>query len=408
MTAPNRPRVFLEISIGNEPAGRLIIELFADQTPKTCEKYGFARALFLVYNRADFVNSFRALCAGSHKNLNYALSPFHRIIDEFMVQGGDITRGDGTGGDSIYGGDFEDENLGWRDMDAAGLVCMANRGKATNSSQFFITLDECPHLNNKHTIFGRLVGGEDTLARMAKVQVDKDDKPLEPVLIARCGELERRKKAPAASPEPVSKDRGRRNRRGNSASISRSPSPRPQRSQPVRRQSDHVIDENLRGRVRARSDDEDAESSAKERAIESDSQSPDGRYKRKRSPSPSRGFERKKASRESSRSPVDSRRRRRSLPNQYYDHDAPNRSNDSDGRRPRENDRYRPGNSNRQYGRDGGRRGGRNSYRPPPRQEEGRLGGDSYGSAGAGAGEESAVKFKGRGHMKFREPDRRW
>ncbi|THW74288.1 hypothetical protein D6D19_04939 [Aureobasidium pullulans] len=391
MAAPHRPRVFLEISIGNEPAGRLTIELFADQAPKTCE-------------------NFRALCAGSHSNLNYALSPFHRVIDEFMVQGGDITRGDGTGGDSIYGGDFEDENLGWREMDAAGLVCMANRGKATNSSQFFITLDSCPHLNNKHTIFGRLVGGEDTLARMSKVQVDKDDKPLEPVLIARCGELERKKKAPIASPEPASKDRGRRNRRGSSASPSRSPSPRPEKSQRVRRKSDHIIDENLRGRVRARSDDEDGESSAKERAIESDSQSPDSRHKRKRSPSPSRGFERKKASRDTSRSPVDSRRRRRSLPNQYYDHDAPNRSNDGDRRRPRDNDRYRPngGNENRQYNRDGGRRAGRNSYRPPPRQEEGRLGGDTYGSAGTGAGDENAVKFKGRGHMKFREPDGRW
>ncbi|KEQ92196.1 hypothetical protein AUEXF2481DRAFT_7889 [Aureobasidium subglaciale EXF-2481] len=392
MAAPHRPRVFLEISIGNEPAGRLTIELFADKTPKTCE-------------------NFRALCAGSHLNLNYALSPFHRIIDEFMVQGGDITRGDGTGGDSIYGGDFEDENLGWRDMDAAGLVCMANRGKATNSSQFFVTLDSCPHLNNKHTIFGRLVGGEDTLARMAKVQVDKDDKPLEPVLIARCGELERKQKAPIASPEPepVSKDRGRRNRRGSSASVSRSPSPRPEKNQRVRRKSDHIIDENLRGRVRARSKEEVEDSPARERAIESDSQSPDSRYKRKRSPSPSRGYERKKASRESSRSPVDSRRRRRSLPNQYYDQDAPARPNDNDRRRPRDNDRYRPGNDGRQYDRGGGgRRGGRNSYRPPPRQEEGRLGGDTYGSAGAGAGEESTVKFKGRGHMKFREPDRRW
>jgi len=60
----------------------------------------------------------------------------HRVIDEFMVQGGDITKGDGTGGDSIYGGDFEDENLNWREMDAPGLVCMANRGKGTNSSQY--------------------------------------------------------------------------------------------------------------------------------------------------------------------------------------------------------------------------------------------------------------------------------
>lgn len=89
----------------------------------------------LRYASTDLSNSFRALCAASHSNLNYALSPFHRVIDDFMVQGGDITRGDGTGGDSIYGGDFEDENLGWREMDAAGLVCMANRGKATNSSQ---------------------------------------------------------------------------------------------------------------------------------------------------------------------------------------------------------------------------------------------------------------------------------
>lgn len=90
---------------------------------------------FCIHIFADLTHSFRALCAGSHSNLSYALSPFHRIIDEFMVQGGDITRGDGTGGDSIYGGEFEDENLGWREMDAPGLVCMANRGKSTNTSQ---------------------------------------------------------------------------------------------------------------------------------------------------------------------------------------------------------------------------------------------------------------------------------
>lgn len=84
-----------------------------------------------------FFPSFRVLCTSQDPKLSYALSPFHRIIDEFMIQGGDITKGDGTGGTSIYnhGGEFEDENLGWRDMDAAGLVCMANRGKHTNSSQ---------------------------------------------------------------------------------------------------------------------------------------------------------------------------------------------------------------------------------------------------------------------------------
>lgn len=80
--------------------------------------------------------SFRALCNGSHNDLTYASSPFHRVIDEFMIQGGDITKGDGTGGTSIYGEEFEDENLSWREIDAAGLVCMANRGPGTNSSQY--------------------------------------------------------------------------------------------------------------------------------------------------------------------------------------------------------------------------------------------------------------------------------
>ena len=77
------------------------------------------------------------LCAPpeTSKPLTYKLSPFHRIIDEFMVQGGDITLGDGTGGQSIYGGEFDNENIGWREIDTKGLVCMANRGKGTNSSQ---------------------------------------------------------------------------------------------------------------------------------------------------------------------------------------------------------------------------------------------------------------------------------
>jgi len=79
--------------------------------------------------------------------LTYKMSHFHRIIDEFMIQGGDITKGDGTGGLSIYGNTFEDENLDWRSMDASGLVCMANRGKDTNSSQYepsvFCALQSC-------------------------------------------------------------------------------------------------------------------------------------------------------------------------------------------------------------------------------------------------------------------------
>ena len=80
--------------------------------------------------------SFRQLCTGEHSGLSYAKAPFHRVIDEFMIQGGDIVNGDGTGTASIYGGEFEDENLQWRQMDAAGLVCSANRGKDTNGSQY--------------------------------------------------------------------------------------------------------------------------------------------------------------------------------------------------------------------------------------------------------------------------------
>ncbi|KAA6414462.1 MAG: Pro isomerase domain-containing [Lasallia pustulata] len=190
----NRPRVFLEVQIGTEPAGRIVIELFSDKTPKTCE-------------------SFRALCAASYtppsasKPLTYKLSPFHRIIDEFMIQGGDITAGDGTGGQSIYGGEFADENIGWRNIDKEGLLCMANRGKGTNSSQFFITLAPCEHLNAKHTVFGHVVSGKNVLDRVAKVHVDKSDKPYEAVLVSHCGEIERPKPIkPTPTPRIEPKD----------------------------------------------------------------------------------------------------------------------------------------------------------------------------------------------------------
>ena len=114
---PTRPRVFLDIQSGSDFLGRITIELFSDKTPKTVE-------------------NFRTICTpSSTQALTYKGSPFHRIIDEFMIQGGDITAGNGTGGISIYGPVFEDENIGWREIDAVGLVCMANRGKGTNSSQ---------------------------------------------------------------------------------------------------------------------------------------------------------------------------------------------------------------------------------------------------------------------------------
>ncbi|KAF3919379.1 Phosphatase [Orbilia brochopaga] len=159
MATTVRPRCFLDLQHGTDPAGRVVIELFTDKTPKTCE-------------------NFRALCTGSKSaELCYISTIFHRVIEEFMIQGGDITRGDGKGGMSIYGDTFEDENLGWCDIDKEGLVCMANRGKDTNSSQFFITCAPCDHLNGKHTVFGHVVAGMQFVKQIETVKVDASDKP---------------------------------------------------------------------------------------------------------------------------------------------------------------------------------------------------------------------------------------
>ncbi|KAJ6262430.1 Phosphatase [Drechslerella dactyloides] len=196
MATTVRPRCFLDIQHGTDPVGRVVIELFTDKTPKTCE-------------------NFRALCTGSKSpELHYKSTIFHRVIEEFMVQGGDITRGDGKGGMSIYGETFEDENLGWCDIDKEGLVCMANRGKDTNSSQFFITCAPCDHLNGKHTVFGHVVAGLQFVKQIETFNVDSSDKPTVDVIIANCGELEFRRaaapiKAKVTTATGTSRDRKR-------------------------------------------------------------------------------------------------------------------------------------------------------------------------------------------------------
>jgi len=171
-----KPQVFFDITIGGEPAGRITFELFSDVVPKTAE-------------------NFRALCTGekgkgrtSGKPLCFKGSAFHRVIKDFMLQGGDFTRGNGTGGESIYGGEFADENFKLK-HDTPGLLSMANAGKNTNGSQFFVTTVKTPHLDGMHVVFGKVTGGMDIVKKIESQPVNRDDCPLKPVVIANCGQL---------------------------------------------------------------------------------------------------------------------------------------------------------------------------------------------------------------------------
>lgn len=170
----SNPFVFFDIAIGNKKA-RVIFELFSKITPKCAE-------------------NFRALCTGEKgrgkqgKPLHFKGSKFHRIIPGFMCQGGDFTRGDGTGGESIYGNKFRDENFALKHT-CPGLLSMANSGPNTNGSQFFITTAETPWLDGKHTVFGRVVQGGEVVQQMDKVGT-QSGKPRTKVQIVDCGQLD--------------------------------------------------------------------------------------------------------------------------------------------------------------------------------------------------------------------------
>ncbi|OMJ74576.1 hypothetical protein SteCoe_26475 [Stentor coeruleus] len=167
------PKVFMDIAIGDGQAKRVTFELFANIVPKTAE-------------------NFRALCTGEKGTgrggvlLSYKGCTFHRIIKGFMMQGGDFTNHNGTGGESIYGLKFEDENFAIKHKQP-GLLSMANSGPGTNGSQFFITFVETPHLDGKHVVFGRVIDGMEACREVENIETDKGDKPKAGVRIIECG-----------------------------------------------------------------------------------------------------------------------------------------------------------------------------------------------------------------------------
>ncbi|KAL8708314.1 MAG: hypothetical protein Q9220_006789 [cf. Caloplaca sp. 1 TL-2023] len=168
------PIVFFDLTLGGEPLGRIKMELFADVVPRTAE-------------------NFRQFCTGESKDprglpQGYKGSKFHRVIKDFMIQGGDFLNGDGTGSASIYGTKaFADENFTLK-HEGPGILSMANSGPNTNGCQFFICTVATPFLNNKHVVFGKVVDGLDVVRKVENTRV-RGERPASDVAIAQCGEM---------------------------------------------------------------------------------------------------------------------------------------------------------------------------------------------------------------------------
>lgn len=216
------PRVFLVIEVRGpellgrpgrlEASGRLEFELRADCVPKTAK-------------------NFECLCTGERgSTLSFDQSVFHRIIPGFMAQGGDITDGDGTGGKSIYGKEFADESFRLR-HEAAGTLSMANSGKNTNNSQFFILFKATPHLDGKHVVFGNLLKDDAKILRKIEERGTKSGDVKGTVVITQCGEIHRKQDCLRQGEKHRSRSRKRsrsqksagRHTRGRARSASASP-----------------------------------------------------------------------------------------------------------------------------------------------------------------------------------------
>ncbi|KAH8409412.1 hypothetical protein KR222_002719 [Zaprionus bogoriensis] len=164
-------RIYMDVKQSKQPLGRITFGLFGKLAPKA-------------------VANFRHICLRGINGTSYVGARFHRIVDRFLVQGGDILNGDGTGSISIYGDYFEDEEQALEvEHNRPGYLGMANRGPHTNGCQFYVTTVGAKWLDGKHSVFGKVLEGMDTIYAIEDVKTDTDDFPIEPVIISNCGEI---------------------------------------------------------------------------------------------------------------------------------------------------------------------------------------------------------------------------